>query len=1661
MKVYTSTVAAIWCGLALLSLFTTVTVEGFSVDSAQIDALQSLYTSTNGEAWDWAAGPVWRFNAENQSDPCADDTLGGSPEVWQGLQCDQAPSACAISNATCKIITVSLSDFNLIGSIPHTVGNLTALVDLDLSKNLLGGSTIPDELGQLASLQYLVLDSSQLEGTIPSALAKISSLEYLVLNSNLLKGVIPSELGLLENMRYLYLYGNMLEGSIPSELGRLVSLQYLVLDSNLLDRNIPSSLGQLTSLIYASLSDNMLEGAIPSELGGLASVAYLSLYSNLLEGSIPSALGKLSALVFLSLCNNLLDGSIPSELGELASLQSLILYNNLLEGNIPSELGNSPFMTYLYLFNNFLEGQIPAELSGLSYLVNLDFSVNLLSGSLPTVFEQLISVEFLYLNDNMLDGTIPSGLGKLSSVLYVDIKSNLLNGTIPSSTGQLPSLISFDLSDNLLEGGIPSELGNLLSLQFLSLSRNLLDGNIPIELGQMISLEYLYAYDNLLGGSIPSQLSQLAYLKYIDLDTNLLEGTIPSALGQLVSLEYFDLHGNLLDGSIPSELGQLTLLGRLNLFNNLLEGVIPSALGKLVSLSYLDLHNNLLEGSLLSSLGQLTALQRLDLENNWLEGGIPSALGQLISLEYLDLHSNLLEGSLSSALGELAAVEYFDLSKNFLEGSIPAELGKLIVVELFDLSVNLLEATVPTAMGQLSSLQILDLSNNMLEGILPSELGQALLLGRLDLSKNLLEGPIPSALGQLEELGWLYLFKNELTGGIPSELGLLQLLQFLDVHSCSLTGTLPTSMGSLPLLVELILHDNKLTGPLPTALGTLRSLNILLVQNNKFTGELSPLFDVWADGVNQSLATIDVSNNKFSGSIPVGLFSLPTLVSVAAVSCCFEGELPDTLCSSPSLEVLILDGLSDGDGCTHESAFSSYFSSMRGSIPQCVYSMPSLRTLSLTGNGFSGSFGALPSDSALVSLRISHNILTGGIGESFLQHPFEVLDASYNRLSRTISSFSAGRNISSTLRLEANRISGELPESVDNPAVDELVVVRGNSFACSADPDMASGDPDKNSTFCGSENLDAALYFTLVVLLIVLFLFVICYWGVWKADFISSLWRRLLGAIHLQSRLDAVQSGPLLLQRFVTLGGMLFRSCTWCAALVCVVCVPLFGFLKLGDGEGQYETHTYQYSYFMSAAMLSGGLPAALLLTVWLLVVLVLYWLIDYGAADVVYPSIQPKAYDWKQMSYILLFVAVNVVVALGLNGLYVFVLLSDKSSSVKVAAQVCVALLRLVWGQLVSSAIVNPIFGDEVHRRSLLLSAIFVFNNIVAPCLVVVFSDPSCFVELFIEPDASTSTYTYPQCIQYRISSDSLQCNVYADVETSVTYYPSFIYNFQCGTSLIKAFVPVVLVSYTFSIILSALMILLANVDVSFLRNHAPAPLMSALPALIRGADNLVDAGNSSGGSEGASDLVVNLPREVAVMTERLAMLLSFGLMTPYVALVCGLSSFMLWMKLMFLLFVYMEKQDVWTSSTWQSSPALDVLNKACSGISSFSSSSVWVLSGSVSALFIGSFAIDIAADDSDISWYYAILFLIAPVALFLLLYLVSRRCWKASDQVQSESAAKGRFWGEGCAGDTDAEGESDTASQGLGGVVGEQVDLPARGASRASEVQLTSPTM
>ncbi|XP_066320037.1 probable LRR receptor-like serine/threonine-protein kinase At3g47570 [Miscanthus floridulus] len=177
----------------------------------------------------------------------------------------------------------------LTGSIP-VFGSLPNLEILDVGANMLeqGDWGFLSSLSNCTKLTKLGLDSSNLQGQIPEEVGNLISLNTLSMSNNQLSHNIPSTLGQCVLLESLQLQGNLLDGSIPQSFMNLVGINEMDLSQNNLSGTIPGFLSSLSNLHILNLSFNNFEGVVP--LGGIFSNGVVSIQGNdgLCTSTIPA-----------------------------------------------------------------------------------------------------------------------------------------------------------------------------------------------------------------------------------------------------------------------------------------------------------------------------------------------------------------------------------------------------------------------------------------------------------------------------------------------------------------------------------------------------------------------------------------------------------------------------------------------------------------------------------------------------------------------------------------------------------------------------------------------------------------------------------------------------------------------------------------------------------------------------------------------------------------------------------------------------------------------------------------------------------------------------------------------------------------------------------------------------------------------------------------------------------------------------------------------------------------------------------------------------------------------------------------------------------------------------------------------------------------------------
>ncbi|KAM7280771.1 hypothetical protein ACFE04_007905 [Oxalis oulophora] len=288
-------------------------------------------------------------------------------------------------NSTSRILQLELDGIGYDGFLTDSIGNLTELTVLDISKNKFRGP-IPESITSLTKLTKLVLSDNYFTGGFLSAITNMKKLQILNLSHNNLTGTVPASITTLRRLVVLGLSNNAFTGRIP-DLSGLWQLHKLDLGSNLFYGTIPKI---PTALITLSLSHNLLVGHI-SLIKSLRHLRSLDLSDNRFSGSIDSEILTLAQLIHLNVSFNRFTTMEVAKFTEMESesqLQVLDVQENHLRGHLPVSLVTAPNLWSVNLAHNQFTGPIPREYGAKlrSPWRSLYLDHNFLTGTLPPQF---------------------------------------------------------------------------------------------------------------------------------------------------------------------------------------------------------------------------------------------------------------------------------------------------------------------------------------------------------------------------------------------------------------------------------------------------------------------------------------------------------------------------------------------------------------------------------------------------------------------------------------------------------------------------------------------------------------------------------------------------------------------------------------------------------------------------------------------------------------------------------------------------------------------------------------------------------------------------------------------------------------------------------------------------------------------------------------------------------------------------------------------------------------------------------------------------------------------------------------------------------------------------------------------------------------------------
>ena len=886
-----------------------------------------------------------------------------------------------------------------------------------------------------------------------------------------------------------------------------------------------------------------------------------------------------------------------------------------------------------------------------------------------------------------------------------------------------------------------------------------------------------------------------------------------------------NLSSNYLNGILPYKIEQLLELTVLILTNNSFSGQIPNELRNLQMLTQLYLGYNEFTGTIPEWIGDLPYLTELSLVSNQLTGSIPSKINSNLSssLTFLSFGSNELIGTIPSWIGDLHGLSYLNLGTNYLHGSIPTSMSNLKLFISLILRNNHLTGSFPTWICSFTSMTLLLLDNNHLSGTLPTCISYLSSLTSLDLGQNMLYGTIPNSIGELSQLQILQLDNNQFTGILPSSFSRLVSLVQLYLSSNLLTGSMDKNIFDSLIQLQIIeIQHNLFTGTIPLSLARLSYLNRFFVQDNLLSGRLDMVFN---GSFQRNLSNVQLSNNQFIGTLPDQLFLTNSLVSISAVSNCFHGSIPSSICMNNRLKTLALDGLGCASSCRNiilPGISSAYISNRQitGGIPSCLFSMPYLELLHISGNRISGT---IPSNTiiSIKDLVLSHNFLTGTIPNAFQSNQWTNLDLSNNRLSGTLHSGFNATYLNSSLISSNNRLSGFIPFDIHKMI--NIDILEGNIFDCKFDrSDIPSHDKDKDFYECGSNTLNLLGIVWTGLIIIFIFGFILLWFydeeeliegtssllmkNLYRWLFIASFFKIPDESESAQLVVNSKLQNMTRLQRYLKLFELIRELSFYSTAFIIIVLLPVYGGVT-----AYYYTHTYEYAWTIAAMYLSGKQPFGVIFSVLLVFIILYIYFIETKLKqqscndclkDVVVNDLNGQQNininDYRYMFWRLCiaYVIINLIIVSGVNVCYIIAILYGKNTALVIISKILLSVFKLFWNFYIAPIMIRwmatylSIQSVETYSTLFYLQfMVTVFNNIIIPCLLIVVISPNCFYDVFQPQSDVTSTFHYTDCAIVNLYDN---CIEHKSFTSTTSYRPPFTYSYQCSADFITFYSPV-----------------------------------------------------------------------------------------------------------------------------------------------------------------------------------------------------------------------------------------------------------------------------
>jgi Leucine-rich repeat (LRR) protein len=1073
-----------------------------------------------------------------------------------------------------------------------------------------------------------------------------------------------------------------------------------------------------------------------------------------------------------------LSGYLPGSVGNFTNLQYFDVGVNAIGSTIPTQFGSLSHLLKLNLDDNQFEQTIPAALGSLTNLQEFNASLNSLEGSLPSSFENLVSMIYFSVGANIdISGPIPPYIPQSWGSLQGLVLSNTgISQSIPTSLGLLVNLKDLDLSLTSMTGSIPSEIGQLTSMKYLNFSNIGLTGTIPSELASLTNLISIYLDWNSLSKSLSEQFSVgwRNSLQFLSMSNNLLTGTVQSELLGAPNLEIVNLYYNSLHGSLPFKIGSCSLLRYLDLGGNSFTQTLPSNFSGFKQLQYLFVDHNKLTGSIphiaLTGPNQAaaTSLIQFSTANNAMTSTIPSELFTHTALTSLSLYGNHYSGTLASELSNLLSLQSLDVSANKLKGRLDDALRRSFPnMTILDLGSNDFTGSLPNI--SMPALTLLTLSSNCFSGAITDQYCaftdlQYLLMDSLSSSTNC-AAQVPKAL-QFFIKGKFP--KKDMGSNMPGCLLQLPQLKTLELSGNGIYGAIP-DVAISSSLSTLDLSFNAFTGTIPAPIQHFGEFSYLSLENNKLSGILLADFAVSPNnGTNQTELYLDV--NRLSGNIPSTIHNLENLqiLSGNLFGC-------NTLFGSGQQSLPPNDMDSKNYVCgSNQLDFVLFWWFV------CVCAM---------GGVVAIVYIVLQSEAELAATRS--------------------MKASHVEMSLSMSMSMSRRNDSED---QTNGSKGASMSPSDHLMLAAIGPIKRGTSVSFGDPNQIKKTPngfhlDAVTEDVGTHSMGRSFQHMRVNTTL------------WINDVYYDTKDWLMHDITKHNLNDTTQFWNALLK--LSKGTAVITSFYLLVMLGYAILKSQFGNL--------YSTTTQQYTWLYTAAFLHGYLPPIFLLFVVFLgaaltiLSLRIKDLLSEANVNSMHREKWRMTRKYSKYSRIGMLIAgsrdfilfplvahlINGIVVLLANCLYVATVLTVPATAV-FFVQLSLSIFKTIWVNLYIPFAVEKLqyMSAKSHFRQLV--SMLLVNYIIGPGVATTLFNSDCFYEVFTGATAQTASFSdaFTTCdasitIQFtnELSSTSrITCALGTTSIQDATSHPPFLYSYQCGSSFLVDYIPVLLYSYLLS---------------------------------------------------------------------------------------------------------------------------------------------------------------------------------------------------------------------------------------------------------------------